>query len=345
MKKITILLVAMLSFLLVSCGTNGTSKKAVEEGKIAAASKEYEKARDLFKLAVDEDSKNSEAKLLLDLLNDYIDLTELVNTGEFDKVDELISNIEKNEKMELIKDDFQKTKDSISEAKDKIGKYSDEITNIENLLKDGNIDEAKSLATTKLEEVKGIKALEDKLNSIITSVDEKIASAKAEILKYYKGKYDIKYKNMEIYANDSNVSELKGKAILRFIEDQQYGSPKEYMYRMEDGAIFQLDQGSYYWVNNNNKVIYEVVDPSTTKTNNNVNVTISKEKVTEIALNYYYNHYSIPDKDRQWYFATVSDNALENEYLCIIQQAIGEPFAKYYVNATTGEVRVDSQRH
>lgn len=287
MKKITVLLVAMLSFLLVSCGVSGASKKAVEEGKVATVSKEYKKARDLFKLAVDEDSKNSEAKLLLDLLNDYIDLTKLVNTGEFDKTDELVSRIEENEKMELIKDDFQKTKDSIADGKESISKYSDEIADIEGLLKDGKLDEAKTSATTKLEEVKGIKVLEDKLNSVISSVDEKIANAKAEILKYYKGEYDIKYKNMEIFSNDSAVTELKGKAILKFVEDQQYGSPQEYMYRIEDGAVFQLNQGSYYWVSNGYKEIYSPTVPKKQTAQQNQpaqsNDYVSKDEAVKIA--------------------------------------------------------------
>ena len=159
MKKIVVLLVIVLSLSLVSCGVSGASKKAVEEGKIATVSKEYEKARDLFKLAVDEDDKNSEAKLLLDLLNDYIDLNELVEKGEFNKTDELILRIEANEEIELIKDNFQKIKDDITKNKENINKYSNEIMKIENLLKDGKLDEAKASATTKLEEVKGIEIL------------------------------------------------------------------------------------------------------------------------------------------------------------------------------------------
>lgn len=287
MKKTLITFTILLSVLLAGCGINSTSSKALEEGKISIVSKEYEKARDLFKLAVDEDSKNSEAKLLFDLLNDYIDLTELVNTGEFDKTDELVSRIEENEKMELIKDDFQKTKDSIAEGKENISKYSDEIAGIEGLLKNGKLDEAKTSATAKLEEVKGIKVLEDKLNSVISSVDEKIANAKAEILKYYKGEYDIKYKNMEIFSNDSAVTELKGKAILKFVEDQQYGSPQEYMYRIEDGAVFQLNQGSYYWVSNGNKEIYSptVSNKQTVQQNQSTqsNDYVSKDEAIKIA--------------------------------------------------------------
>lgn len=342
MKKFTVLLVAMLSFLLVSCGVNGASKKAVEEGKVATVSKEYEKARDLFKLAVDEDSKNSEAKLLLDLLNDYIDLTALVNTGEFDKTDELVSRIEENEKMELIKDDFQKAKDSIAESKEKISKYSDEIASIEGLLKDGKLDEAKTSATAKLEEVKEIKVLEDKLNSVISSVDEKIANAKAEILKYHSGE-DIIYNGVKdsSYNGYNNVNSLKEKTLLCFKENQQFGSPIEYVYDINEGNIYSSNQGRILWVNNNNKVVYEVVTQKTEKANNSGNGKISSEESRNIALKYFLSRH--PKFKADEVIVGMGDSVDENnEYFRPIAGAngTGKVVAEYYVNAITGEVRV-----
>ena len=338
MKKIIIALITLLSIFLVSCSINGTSKKAVEEGKIAIVSKEYEKAKDLFKLASDEDSKNTEAKSLLDLTNSYIGLLEIINTGEFDKADELISTIENNEKLDIIKDEFEKTKSNIIDNKEKIVSYTSKIEAIEKTLDEGNIDEAKSLAIAKLEEVKGIKLLEDRLSSIVEKIDEKIANAKSEIIKYYEGGYDIKYRNMEIYSNNSDIEELKGKAILNFIEDQQYGSPQEYMYRMEDGAIFRLDQGSYYWVNNGYKEIYGLKDKA--QENLNEENGISLEEAKEIITNYFlstHTNYTHADID-----VGVSSIIENNKYSGAVAQNSGnfKVVAEYYVDATTGEISV-----
>ena len=209
---------------------------------------------------------------------------------------------------------------------------------IENLLKDGKLDEAKASATTKLEEVKGIEILENKLNSVISSVDEKIANAKTEILKYYEGEYDIKYRNTEVFPKGSEVTELEGTTILNFIEDQQYGSPQEYMYRLKDGAIFQLNQGTYYWVNNNNKIIYQVVDQGTTNINNKK---ISSEESRQIALNYFLSRHTNVKADEV--IVGMGDSIDENnEYFRPIAGAngTGKVVAEYYINASTGEVRV-----
>lgn len=125
---------------------SGTSKKAIEDWKIAIVSKEYEKARYLFQLAVTEDGKSTLAK-----------------------------------ELEIIKSNYEQTKKQLFENKDIVLKKGEEISIIENLLKEGNIDEAKSQATVKLEEVKGHKVLEDRLNNIINKVNEIIENAKVEI--------------------------------------------------------------------------------------------------------------------------------------------------------------------
>lgn len=267
MRKTLIILTTLLSLFLVSCSTNSTSSKAVEEGKIALVSKEYDKAKDLFKLAINEDSKNTDASSLLDLTTNYIELLSIIDSSEFDKSNDLISKIESNDKLDIIKDSFNDTKNNLNSKKEIFDKYITEIESIETLLTENKIDDAKSQAIAKLEEVKEIKSLGDRLNSVITNADEIIATAKETILKYYNGEYDIKYRNMEFFDN-SEVTELNGKAILNFIEDQDFGSPHEYIYRIEDGDVFRLNQGSIYWVNNGNQEIYTINPPVEISTSN-----------------------------------------------------------------------------
>lgn len=290
MRKVLIILACILSLFIVSCGMNGTSKKAIEEGKVAIVSKEYEKARDLFQLAVNEDDKNTEAKNLLDLSNNYIELLNMINNGEYENVDELIDRIEKNEQLDIISANYKETKKAILENKEIVIKFKNEILSIETLLNEGNIDEAKSLAITKLEEVKGYKILEDRVNLVISKVNEIIDKAKSEILKYHSGD-EVVYKGLQnsSYNGYDVIDSLKGKVFLYFVENQEFGSPREYMYDRDKGDIYSINQGRIFWVNNNNKIIYEVVEPSTSDINNtNINGRIeekylTKEQAVEIA--------------------------------------------------------------
>lgn len=353
MKKILMFLTTLLSLFIVGCSANSTSIKAVEEGKIALVSKEYDKAKDLFKLALNEDSNNSEAESLLDLTINYIDLIAIIENNEFDKVDELISKIENNSELDIIKEQFSEIKNSIVDKKEKFSEYVKQVEAIESLLSENKIDDAKNQATAKLEEVKGIKTLEDRLNVIIIIVDEKINNAKAEILKYYDGIYDISYRNMEFF-NNNEVTELNGKAVLNFIEDQDLGSPREYIYRMEDGGVFRLNQGEYYWVSNNNKLIYrpkeieeayakleELEKEQEEKAQSQIK--ISPEEAREIALKYFLS--KRPEVSEDEVFVGMADYVEDNEYFRPIaldngEGNAGKVIAEYYVNAATGEVRV-----
>lgn len=346
MKKILIVLACLFPFLIVSCGVSGTSKKAVEEGKIAIVSKEYEKAKDLFQLAVKEDSKNTIAKDLLDLCNNYIVLLDIIETSNYEIVDELISSIELNKELEIIKDSYQETKKQVLENKEMTLKYREQITVIENLLNDGSIDEAKSQATAKLEEVAGYKALENRLNNVINKVNGIIDDAKNEILQYHLGE-EIIYKGLKdsSYNGYNIVSSLEGKVLLYFKENQQYGSPKEYMYDRESGNIYSLNQGRYLLVNNNNEVVYEVKEPTSNKTNATSSIKISSEESRNIARNYFLS--KNPSTSADELFVSMGDDINENNeyyrsicgYVDDAKTIQGKVIAEYYVNATTGAVR------
>ena len=352
MKKVLIILTILLNLSFVACSKDNTSIKAVEDGKIALVSKEYDKAKDLFKLAVSEDSKNTDAKSLLDLTSNYIDLLAIIENGEFDKANDLISKIEKNNKLDIIKDVFIETKNNIIENKAKYDKYISEIESIEKLLSENKIDEAKSQATEKLKEVDGVKSLEDRLNAVITKVDEKIANAKAEILKYATDIKGIKYKSIITFDSNSGVfaevKELKGKTMYHFYEDTDL-SPKEYVYDEDTKDVFMLEEGAVFWISNGNIYVNEPKEASEETTSQNLisknqaEVKISSEESRQIALNYYLNrHHNIKANE---IFVGMGDDIEDNEYFRPIagDDGDGNPgkvIAEYYVNATTGKVRV-----
>lgn len=347
MKNILIVIAVIFSFLIVSCSSNGTSKRAIEEGKVAIVSKEYEKARDLFQLALNEDNKSKIAKDLLELCNNYISLLDIYNSGKYDTVDELISDIENNNELEIIKVNFEETKKKVLENKEAALKYGEEINEIEKLLTDGNIDQAKSKATAKLVEVEGFKVLEDRLNGIINNVNEIIVNAKNEIIKHDKGR-EIEYRGLKdsSYNGYDLIPELQGKTLMYFNETGTEFSPKEYMYDRDSSNIYNLDQGSIFWVNNNNKIIYPLEEPKTNISKPTPEIKISSEESRKIALDYYIS--KRPGIAADEVLVAMGDDINDkNEYyrgICgYIDDAKtipGKVIAEYYVNATTGKIRV-----
>lgn len=338
MKKTLIILTTLLSLFLVSCSSNNTSTKAIEEGKIALVSKEYDKAKDLFTLAVNENSKNTDAKSLLDLTTNYIDLLSVMDNAEFEKSNDLISKIESNDKLDIIKDSFNETKNNINSKKEIFDKYITEIESIEKLLNENKIDAAKSQATAKLEEVKGFKVCEDRLNAIITSVDEKITTAQTEILKYATNVEGIKYKSMMTFDINSGVfaeiEELKGKTMYHFKEQRDL-SPREYVYDENTKDVFLLTQGQVFWMNNGNVHLNAPKVETTAQQK-----LISSEESRQIALNYYLStHPSVSADD---VIVGMGNNIENNEYFRPINRSsgTGKVIAEYYINATTGEIRV-----
>lgn len=107
MKKILIILSCLLSFMLISCGNNKTSLKAIEDGKTALVNQEYEKAEEFFETALNEDGNSTTASDFLELTCDYIELLDIVKSEDFEDLDEVLSKIESNKELELIKEDYE----------------------------------------------------------------------------------------------------------------------------------------------------------------------------------------------------------------------------------------------
>lgn len=344
MRKTLIILTTLLSLFLVSCSTNSTSSKAVEEGKIALVSKEYDKAKDLFTLAINEDSKNTDASSLLDLTTNYIDLLSIIDSSEFDKANDLISKIESNDKLDIIKDSFNDTKNNLNSKKEIFDKYITEVESIETLFTENKIDDAKSQAIAKLEEVKGIKPLEDRLNTVITNVDEKIAIAQTEILKYATDVDGIEYKQMKTFDSNSGVfaevAELKGKTMYHFYEQTDY-SPREYVYDENTNDVFLLQQGQVFWMNNGNIHLNKEEEKASS-----INK-ISREEAKKLVTNYLLSNYPEykSNFDDIFGIAEAYDYLLEeyNVYGVPVMDKTNPNFktSDYFVDATTGEVRLN----
>lgn len=116
MKRIAIFLIIGLITTLVGCG-NDLKNKAVEQGKLALANKEYDKALASFDLAIDEGAKDKELSLIINILNDYLNAKSSYEKGDIDNAKTLISNINENYKNYSIKNDIEALKENINNYK------------------------------------------------------------------------------------------------------------------------------------------------------------------------------------------------------------------------------------
>ena len=63
---------------------NKAAEKALEDGKLALASEEYDKAENLFKLSVDEDSSNEEGQDFYKVTAKYKEIVSAVDSKDYD---------------------------------------------------------------------------------------------------------------------------------------------------------------------------------------------------------------------------------------------------------------------
>lgn len=151
MKKIGIILTLILLVIsLVGC-ENSQPKKAIEQGKMEMANKEYDKALASFKIALDKESSNKEAKRLTALIDNYKKANDEFEKGNIDDANKIMNQIDEETIEDSIKNDIDNLKAKINQH-DKIDK---EIVHIKELIKEKKYDEAK----------KSIKEIDiDKLN-------------------------------------------------------------------------------------------------------------------------------------------------------------------------------------
>jgi hypothetical protein len=115
MKKIWLGVISLL--LLAGCG-NGTYDKAMEQGKLALAEGEFDKAEGLFQLALDEEPKDEEAKQYLDYITGLDEVEEAVNNKEWDQAQTKADNMLNEKDLPgSIKRELEKQKQTAETAK------------------------------------------------------------------------------------------------------------------------------------------------------------------------------------------------------------------------------------
>ena len=168
MKKIAIPLLGIL--LLTGC-SNKAYDDAMNEGKLAMASKDFNKADSMFSLAVEEKSSDKEAKALLSQTDKLIEATKLKDEGEIEKSKKVCEEILKIEsESDVVKKAANVMLEEINksiEENDKTKKsIESKISEAEELIDTYNYEDAKSKLNKISEEIENNKALKSYLNKI-----------------------------------------------------------------------------------------------------------------------------------------------------------------------------------
>lgn len=272
-KKIIItILTIILATGLYGCG-NSTAKKAVEEGKIAIASNEYDKAKNLFKLAMDENS-GTENKETYDMLNGYLEAEKEYKDGNYDKALELINNIKEVGDYQNLNDDIKNLHKNIEE-KEKIDKeYNDNIKKINELIKEGSLNKAKELIDSI-----NLKDLFDKQKSEVNKLKNEITKKQEELEKQEKKKAEEEKKKDNVLKEDNvnkglniikakgyknlvyegivkenfNIPEINNKPLYHYIPKDEFTGPNEFYYDATNNKVYMLNQGMWLIINENYK--------------------------------------------------------------------------------------------
>lgn len=271
-KVITTILTIILATGLYGCG-NSTAKKAAEEGKIAIASNEYNKAKNLFKLAMDEDG-GTENKETYDMLNSYLEAEKEYKDGNYDKALELLNNIKEVGDYQNLNDDIKSLHKSIEE-KEKIDKeYNNNIKKINELMEDGSLNKAKEL----LDSI-NLKDLSDKQKSEVNKLKDEITKNQEELKKQEenkvkeekkkdnakkedyvnkglniiksKGYKDVVYEG--IVKENFNIPEIDNKPLYHYIPKDEFSAPNEFYYNATNNKVYMINQGMWLIINENYK--------------------------------------------------------------------------------------------
>ncbi|MEH7081232.1 hypothetical protein V7139_00615 [Neobacillus drentensis] len=116
MRKIAGLFLSAFTLVgLAGCGENSLAVKAVEQGKLALASHEYDEAESSFEMAIKEGSKDSEEKEVVEIIKAFKESSELFEQGDLNNAKKVISSMNNyskyaiNEEIEMLKKTIEET--------------------------------------------------------------------------------------------------------------------------------------------------------------------------------------------------------------------------------------------
>ena len=122
MKKFLVIgLILLVPFMTVGCGsniedTNSTAAKAVEQGELALANMDYDKALGSFNLAIQKGDTDEKTKAIKLIIEQYIESENLYKQGKIKECSEVLSSIDLSYKNYAIKTSIDDLKNKIKDS-------------------------------------------------------------------------------------------------------------------------------------------------------------------------------------------------------------------------------------
>ncbi|QUG86921.1 hypothetical protein [Bacillus nitratireducens] len=130
-------------FLMAGC-SNETYKKAMDQGKLALASKEYDTAQASFELALEEKKNDKEAKVLKEQTTKMIRAIKEKSSGNIEQAIDLFQEVENmKEGSTTLQNQAKEQKALLMENKELKSKYIGQLEKAEKLKNDKKYEEAK----------------------------------------------------------------------------------------------------------------------------------------------------------------------------------------------------------
>lgn len=176
MKKIILFIISVVMLVsLIGC-TSSTAKKAVEQGKLAMANKEYDKAIASFQLAIDEGMKDEDIINLTKIIDNYRKADNSFKDGQYDSSKKYLDSIKEDYSKYIIKDDIEKLKLTIDNKIKEVQNINDDIEKVNTLINNKKYDDGKKL----IDELNK-KSLNEEQKNKLLELDKKISLELSQI--------------------------------------------------------------------------------------------------------------------------------------------------------------------
>ena len=247
MKKYLIVgLVLATMFTTVACGSKAVEEvkevsKVMEEAKIAVASEEYEKARNLFKLASDEVSGEEKtlATSSYKLLESFIFAEKAVEDGDLEEAKLQLKKIESNTTYENLVEDIKALKVQIEERESLDSKIEEKLQIVSNFLEEKKLEEAKkTFAEINLE------GLSDEANKKYADMSLEIKALEEKVEATKKAEADKEKVEDEKKENRDKLFNGTSKIYIDYEDSASIDSFESFMFRKLETGELEVSVGS-----------------------------------------------------------------------------------------------------
>ena len=210
-KNISFIAIVFLGGLLILAGCGNKIKRQMEKAINYINSGQYNEAKKELETILKEDSSdsetNSEANILISIINSFEDAKKLYENKEYNKANEEISKIPNEYSNYNIKSDVDDLKENINKKLEEIKQIDNKINELSKLINDGKLDDAS----------KKINDLKDKLNK---KIEQKKAEEKKKREEERKLEIE-KQKEENLKKNSSNSKTTKNNKVTNNTQNQK----------------------------------------------------------------------------------------------------------------------------